>query len=71
MYTERSVTDLENLTRLCAALDNLLTILSRSRKLKSAFLLGTLRELEERQRQNFGREDLYFIIQLMDDLQIQ
>ena len=43
MYTERSVTDLENLTRLCAALDNLLTILSRSRKLKSAFLLGMLR----------------------------
>ena len=26
LYTERSVTDLENLTRLCAALDNLLTI---------------------------------------------
>ena len=44
MYTEHSVTDLENLTRLCAALDNLLTILSRSRKLKSAFLLGMLRE---------------------------
>ena len=68
MYTERSVTELENLTRLCAALENLLTILSWSRKLKSAFLLGTLREEEERQRQNFGREDLYFVTQFMDDL---
>ena len=58
---EPSVTDLEYLLRLRAALDNLLTNLSRFVSSSKPLRLRTLRECKERLRKNFGRGLVLFL----------